>query len=160
MNYYTNELNKLSGKYSIKIYNENGNITKTLDINDESRAALIEWLTVPEPRRVIFTRVNSDSNGNPRYVMDYSQLHDDYETALKMARKLYNMGKSVTIIAHKMALNTPWNLEHEINNRDGMNGVILGTTDFNIRVANFEIHNCNFEMGYYAAYYIKEEVTK
>jgi hypothetical protein len=58
-----------------------------MDLNTESRAALIEWLTIPEPPRVIFTRVNSDSNGNPRFVMHYSQLHDDYETALKMARK-------------------------------------------------------------------------
>jgi len=86
MNYYTNELNKLSGKCSIKVYDENGNVSKTLDINDESHVALIEWLTIPEPRKVIFTRVNSDSNGNPRYVIHYSTLHDDYETALKMAR--------------------------------------------------------------------------
>ncbi len=74
------------------------------------------------------------------------------------ARKRYNEGESVTIIAHKMILNTPWNLEHEININDGKNGVISGTTDFNIRIGNFEIHNCNFETGYYCAFYVKEVI--
>lgn len=85
--YYRNELSRLSGKIQIKLYDENGNATKTLDLNAESRAALIEWLTLPEPERVEFTRVNSDSNGNPRYVIHFTTLSNDYETALKMARK-------------------------------------------------------------------------
>lgn len=71
------------------------------------------------------------------------------------ARKMYNNGETITIIAHKMALNTPWQLEHDINIMDGKNGLISGTNDFDIRVANFEIHNCCHETGYYAAYYVK-----
>lgn len=70
------------------------------------------------------------------------------------ARKLYNDGIDITMIAHKMRLNTAWNLEHKINVNDGKNGFTSGTTDFNIRVANFETYHCNFETGYYAAYYI------
>jgi len=70
------------------------------------------------------------------------------------ARNLYHNGDTITIIAHKMRLNTPWNLEHDINKMDGMNGLITGTTDFNIRVGNFEVHNCNYETGYYCAFYV------
>lgn len=35
-----------------------------------------------------FTRVNSDTNGNPRYVIHFLNLNNDYENALKTARKL------------------------------------------------------------------------
>lgn len=71
------------------------------------------------------------------------------------ARKIYNDGGTVTIIAHKMALRTQRHLEHEININDGKNGLTGGTTDFNIRVSNFEAYNCCYETGYYAAYYVK-----
>ena len=31
--------------------------------------------------------VNNDANGNPRYVIHYLDLHDDYNEALKISRK-------------------------------------------------------------------------
>lgn len=68
------------------------------------------------------------------------------------ARKLYNAGTPVTIIAHKMALNTPWNLEHTIVLDDDLGGIY--THEFNTRVANFENYNCSYETGYYCAYYV------
>ena len=36
----------------------------------------------------MFTRVNNDMNGNPRFVVHYLQLADTYERALYLGRKL------------------------------------------------------------------------
>lgn len=35
-----------------------------------------------------FTRVNNDVNGNPRYVFHFLKLADNYEEALKLAKKI------------------------------------------------------------------------
>jgi hypothetical protein len=35
-----------------------------------------------------FTRINNDVNGNPRYVFHFLQLADNYEQALKLAKKI------------------------------------------------------------------------
>lgn len=36
----------------------------------------------------MFTRVNNDVNGNPRFVVHYLQLADTYERALYLSRQL------------------------------------------------------------------------
>lgn len=36
----------------------------------------------------MFTRINNDVNGNPRYVVHYLQMADTYERALYLGRKL------------------------------------------------------------------------
>lgn len=36
----------------------------------------------------MFTRINNDINGNPRYVVHYLQMADTYERALYLSRKL------------------------------------------------------------------------
>lgn len=36
----------------------------------------------------MFTRINNDANGNPRYVVHYLQLADTYERALYLSRQL------------------------------------------------------------------------
>lgn len=36
----------------------------------------------------MFTRINNDTNGNPRYVCHYLQIADTYERALFLARKI------------------------------------------------------------------------
>ena len=36
----------------------------------------------------MFTRINNDTNGNPRFVIHYLQLADSYERALFLARAL------------------------------------------------------------------------
>lgn len=36
----------------------------------------------------MFTRVNNDINGNPRYVIHYLQLADNYDRALYLSRQL------------------------------------------------------------------------
>ena len=35
-----------------------------------------------------FTRINNDSNGNPRYVVHYLAIADNYEKAVKLANKI------------------------------------------------------------------------
>lgn len=95
-NYYQNELSRLNGSMSVKFWDEHGNETKTLAVNDESIEAIIERFTAPAPKNVHFDRISSDVNGNPRYVMHFTQLLKDtdtgdsaakYEIALKRARK-------------------------------------------------------------------------
>lgn len=36
----------------------------------------------------MFTRINNDTNGNPRFVCHYLQIADTYERALYLARKI------------------------------------------------------------------------
>ena len=36
----------------------------------------------------MFTRINNDTNGNPRYVVHYLQMADTYERALYLSRQL------------------------------------------------------------------------
>jgi hypothetical protein len=36
----------------------------------------------------MFTRINNDTNGNPRYVVHFLQLAETYERALYLGRKL------------------------------------------------------------------------
>ena len=36
----------------------------------------------------MFTRINNDTNGNPRFVIHYLQLADSYERALYLSRQL------------------------------------------------------------------------
>jgi hypothetical protein len=35
-----------------------------------------------------FTRINNDVNGNPRYVFHFLKLADNYDEALKLAKKI------------------------------------------------------------------------
>jgi hypothetical protein len=35
-----------------------------------------------------FTRINNDVNGNPRYVFHFLELADNYDEALKLAKKI------------------------------------------------------------------------
>lgn len=41
-----------------------------------------------KPKTVEFTRVNSDSFGNPRYVCHFLNLSDDYQRAIKIANSI------------------------------------------------------------------------
>lgn len=35
-----------------------------------------------------FTRIDNDINGNPRYAFHFTEIHNDYETALKIAKTI------------------------------------------------------------------------
>ena len=39
-------------------------------------------------RDVEYFRVNNDVNGNPRYVIHFLEIDDDYNTALNISRKI------------------------------------------------------------------------
>lgn len=83
--YYTNELNRLNGACSVKFWDENGNETKTLNINADSRTALIEWLN-KQPltlfEKVVNMGIEWDHHCSDLYlpVNDKTrELIDDYE---------------------------------------------------------------------------------
>lgn len=44
--------------------------------------------TTATQREIELTRVNNDVNGNPRYVFHFLNLSGNYETALKLAKKI------------------------------------------------------------------------
>ena len=46
-----------------------------------------ELYTDKKGNKIECYRVNNDVNGNPRYVIHYLDLHDDYNEALKISRK-------------------------------------------------------------------------
>lgn len=41
-----------------------------------------------KPRKIEFTRINNDTNGNPRYVCHYLEFAGTYNEALKVAKQL------------------------------------------------------------------------
>ncbi len=69
-----------------------------------------------------------------------------------IARKAYNEGETVQLLANKLVLGDLWVDTFEIS-KENTNGLI--SSDFDTRVNNFEYHNCNFEMGYYTSFYVE-----
>lgn len=78
MNYYSNQLERLNlnseFEATVIISDNNGNKTNTLNINAESAKVFINFFSQFLPRKIEFTRLNNDTNGNPRYVCHYSDL--------------------------------------------------------------------------------------
>lgn len=76
------------------------------------------------------------------------------------ARKLFNEGQAVTIIPHKVRTDNVWGIGMEIQK-----GVICNTIHnqtyciqgFDWWLDCYITYNCNFENGYYCAYYINED---
>lgn len=66
----------------------------------------------------------------------------------KEARRRFNQGEDITLVACKMRVDSPWGLGCRINNKDDR--------DFDKIVNNFEYYNCTSETGYYASYYIEQ----
>lgn len=78
-----------------------------------------------------FTQINNDTNGNPRYVLHFITLADDYSTALKMAKKVG--GK-------------------RFHNKQYGGGIVFSTYDIDRlidRINNLKTKNVS--MGYYDA---------
>lgn len=92
MNYYRTQLNRLNlnTEYplNIVITDSEGNKTNHMNINSESAEVLISFFQSFLPRKIEFKRVNSDLNGNPRYVCHFLELANDYPTALKRGKEL------------------------------------------------------------------------
>lgn len=92
MNYYSTQLEKLNlnSEYipTVLISDGEGNKTNYMNINSESALVLINFFQSFLPRKIEFKRVNSDINGNPRYVCHYLEFDSDYNKALKIAKQL------------------------------------------------------------------------
>lgn len=112
-NYYKNQLNKINFKGDFKpkfkVTDSHGNETNWMDLNSESITAILEWLNDEiksavndleksetkqgSYRKIDFTRIDNDVNGNPRYVVHYLDLKRpdeklSYEQVIKRANKI------------------------------------------------------------------------
>lgn len=80
----------------------------------------------------------------------------------RIAKKMYNNGKSVYIVPCKVYPSDdnywikPFDIRYpieqyykDINNHD------LSANKFDNRITSFEYYNCNHALGYYTAFYIK-----
>ena len=70
-----------------------------------------------------------------------------------VARKLFKEGKTIYLTPSNMVATDSglWIKPYPINNRAGQD------QDFDDIVNNFEYYNCNYELGYYTNFWIKEE---
>lgn len=74
----------------------------------------------------------------------------------RVARKIFNEGLGpVTFLPCNVPLNTPWGLAYTCGRDNVEQGV-----DFDKVVNSFEIYNCVYELGKYAAYYVTDDVYK
>lgn len=85
---------------------------------------------------------------NPVNNKDYTRIDK------RAARRLYNAGKDILIIADNLRPFTPWHCE-TITNINNLDEWDKGKTDCFDRFVNmFEIYNCvSRETGYHAAFY-------
>lgn len=67
----------------------------------------------------------------------------------RAARRAYNAGKNIIITAHKIRPDNIFSISANINNSSG----IL----FDTLINAYEFYNCNYECGYYAAFYIRRD---
>jgi hypothetical protein len=71
-----------------------------------------------------------------------------------VARNIFNRGiGAVTFLPCNVPLSTPWGLAYTCS-RDNVGHDV----DFDKVVNSFEIYNCVYELGRYAAYYVDDEV--
>lgn len=75
------------------------------------------------------------------------------------ARKMFNNGETITIVPHKVRLNNVWGIgmtlqEDKISNL--IHNQTYKTQGFDWAVDRYTVYNCNFENGYYVAYYIED----
>lgn len=93
MNYYSNQLERLNlnseFEPTVIISDNNGNKTNTMNINSESAKVFINFFSQFLPRKIEFKRINSDTNGNPRYVCHFLEfINDEIEQDIKERFKL------------------------------------------------------------------------
>lgn len=71
-----------------------------------------------------------------------------------VARKIFNSGLGpVTFLPCRVPLSTPWGLAYTCG-RDNVDHDV----DFDKVVNSFEMYNCLYGLGRYAAYYVDDEV--
>ena len=67
------------------------------------------------------------------------------------ARKLYSQGSTIRVTCNKIHPKNLWGFWMDIRKKENME------YSFDELVSRFEVLNCNWETGYYAAYYILEK---
>ena len=73
------------------------------------------------------------------------------------ARKSFEAGETIIIVANKISPNNIWGLEMTIQKDKIANSIHNQTFEdqgFDFIVDRFAIYNCNYENGYYPSYYI------
>ena len=68
------------------------------------------------------------------------------------ARKALQLGKTIKVIPHKMAIGTPWNIEATID-PSFLNRYNQEPFNFDKWLVSFTYYNCTNETGYYPAFY-------
>lgn len=71
----------------------------------------------------------------------------------KEARKLFRRGKLIWVCAHKVRPGSSYYYEFGISR----NSITNDDREFDSRVDNYEIYNCNPNTGNYAAFYVNIE---
>ena len=79
------------------------------------------------------------------YSNQYRRIRKD------VARRLFKEGKTIYLTPSNVAANdsNPWIKPYPIDNQAGY--------DFDDLVNGYEFYNCNYELGYYASYWINTE---
>jgi len=80
-----------------------------------------------------------------------------------IARKMFNDGQKIKLYANKVNPHNIWIDAFEIQKDEIANSVINQTFDaqgFDFIVDRFEVYNCNYETGYYTAFYVDVEVKR
>lgn len=67
------------------------------------------------------------------------------------ARNLYNQGTVIFMVPCLLRPNGPWGFTFTMDLNERKKN--YKSTDFDEIVSEFEIHNCGYETGYYAAFY-------
>lgn len=78
------------------------------------------------------------------------------------ARKRYDNGETIYLCPIKLRPGYPWHPEVAITKTDDRSDdmaqyFVSSTSEFDNVVNSFEYYNCNYSVGIYPAFYVKEE---
>ena len=83
----------------------------------------------------------------------------------KEAERRYNSGETIRLCACKVSPVNIWGCYSDCSREklspvsgDGFNTIVPRNREFETLVNAFRFYNCNFETGYYPAYYVKKAV--
>lgn len=89
--------------------------------------------------------------------MNWQRFGDYVRVQKKQAKKLYERGEVIYLCPCNLRPGEPWKPEVSIYLPDGEEAKVAPEA-FDSAVDMFSFYNCNFESGYYPAYYIKKNV--
>lgn len=85
--------------------------------------------------------------------MKWVNINGYQRISKSIARKRYNDGEVIYLCPCNLCPGGPWSSEVAVCLTDG-DGATSAPSDFDTVVNRFAFYNCNFESGYYPAYYI------